>query len=84
MRTIEGGSDRASDARTETREAYFESAGGFTETAIYDRDALGPGATFAGPAVVEEANATTVVPPGDSLRVDEYGNLVIDIDGDDQ
>jgi len=84
MRTIESGSDRASDARTGTREAYFESAGGFTETAIYDRDALGPGATFAGPAVVEEANATTVVPPGDSLKIDEYGNLVIDIDGDDQ
>ncbi|WP_436933745.1 hydantoinase/oxoprolinase family protein [Halovenus marina] len=78
---IEGGSSRASDARKGTREAYFESAGGFTETSIYDRDELGPGATLSGPAVVEEINSTTVVPPGDQLTVDEYGNLRIDVGG---
>jgi N-methylhydantoinase A len=76
---FEGGDGRASDARKGTREAYFKSAGGFTETAIYDRDALGPGAELSGPAVVEEVNSTTVVPPGDTLTVDDYGNLVIDI-----
>lgn len=76
---FEGGGGRASDARKGTREAYFRSAGGFTETAIYDRSALGAGAELTGPAVVEEVNSTTVVPPGDELTVDEYGNLVIEI-----
>jgi N-methylhydantoinase A len=84
MQRAEAGSTRASDARKGTREAYFGSAGGFTETAIYDRAELGPGATFTGPAVVEEVNSTTVVPPTDAVSVDEYGNLVIDIDGGTQ
>jgi N-methylhydantoinase A len=88
------GSDRASDARKGAREAYFESAGGFTETAIYTRDDLGPGASLAGPAVVEltssttagpaseAVNSTTIVPPGDQLTVDEYGNLVVEVGGE--
>jgi N-methylhydantoinase A/oxoprolinase/acetone carboxylase beta subunit len=81
MQTADEGTARASDARKGTREAYFDATDGFTETAIYDRDALGPGAALDGPAVVEEVNSTTVVPPGDTLTVDDYGNLVIDIDG---
>jgi N-methylhydantoinase A len=81
MQTADEGTARASDARKGTREAYFDATDGFTETAIYDRDALGPGAALDGPAVVEEVNSTTVVPPGDALTVDDYGNLVIDIDG---
>lgn len=84
MQAAEEESARASDARKGTRDAYFASADGFTETAIYDRDALGPGARLTGPAVVEEINSTTVVPPGDALTVDEYGNLIIDIDGGEQ
>jgi N-methylhydantoinase A len=32
-----------------------------------------------GPAVVEEATATTVVPPGATLRVDSFGTLVISV-----
>jgi N-methylhydantoinase A len=84
LASADEGSARASDARKGTREAYFKSAGGFTETAIYSRDELGPGATLSGPAVVEEINSTTVVPPGDELSVDEYGNLVIEIGGADE
>ncbi|PSQ17736.1 methylhydantoinase [Halobacteriales archaeon QS_8_69_26] len=83
LEEIEGGSARASDARKGTREAYFESAGGFVETPYYDRDSLGAGASLQGPAVIEEVNSTTVVPPGDALSVDEYGNLVIDVGGGD-
>jgi N-methylhydantoinase A len=32
---------------------------------------------FSGPAVVEEAGTTTVVFPGQTVTVDEYGNLHI-------
>ena len=36
-----------------------------------------PGATLAGPAIVEQLDSTTVVPPGWSLRVDAHGNLLV-------
>ena len=36
-----------------------------------------------GPAVIEEATATTVVPPGATLRVDPFGSLVITATSED-
>ena len=44
---------------------------GFDETPVYDRYALAPGDRFAGPAIIEEREATTVVPPGDNVAIDE-------------
>src|SRR5690606_31020292 len=40
---------------------------------------LTPGVTVQGPAIIEERESTTVVPPGDTLTVDEAGNLRIAI-----
>jgi 5-oxoprolinase (ATP-hydrolysing)/N-methylhydantoinase A len=57
------------------RRAYF--GAGFVETVVYDRYALRPGMTIAGPAIVEEREATTILPPGDRLTVDDAGNLRI-------
>ena len=59
------------------RPAYFPEAGGFVPTPVYDRYALAPGETLVGPAIVEERESTTVVPPGDRLEVDPQGNLRI-------
>lgn len=50
---------------------------GVQETAIYDGDELTPGMQFAGPAIIEEAGATTVIPPGLPCHVDDYGNYHI-------
>jgi N-methylhydantoinase A len=47
--------------------------------AVYDRTTLAPGMTLSGPAVVEEASATTVIDVGGALEVDAYGSLVISI-----
>jgi N-methylhydantoinase A len=52
---------------------------GFVATPTFDRTKLLAGNRIAGPALVEEHAATTVVFPGDRLAVDEYGNLVITI-----
>jgi N-methylhydantoinase A len=71
----------AEGALAATREVHFAEAGGWVETAIYDRAALHPGASFAGPAIVEQADSTTVVPPGAAAEVDAYGNLIIDVRG---
>jgi N-methylhydantoinase A len=50
---------------------------GIHEADIYDGDALEPGAVFDGPAVVESKGTTSVIHPGNSARVDDFGNLVI-------
>ncbi|TAK49410.1 MAG: hydantoinase/oxoprolinase family protein [Xanthobacteraceae bacterium] len=54
--------------------------GGFVEAAIYERDRLPVGGTFDGPAIVEQPDTTSVLPPGTHCRVDEYGNLIIKVD----
>lgn len=53
---------------------------GFVETQIYERDRLPAGAVFEGPAIIEQPDTTTVVPPRTHLRVDDYGNLIIKVD----
>lgn len=62
-----------------TRRAYFGE--GFVETAIYDRKELATGDRFDGPAIVEEPESTTIVPPGDSVVIDGAGNICITIAG---
>lgn len=61
---------------------YFRQ-GGWAETPVYKRDLLRAGNRISGPALIEEHASTTVVQPGDELRVDELGNLQITI-GDDR
>ena len=48
------------------------------ETQIIDRVKLPVGATFAGPAIVEQFDATTVVPPGWAAQVDRFHNLALE------
>ena len=45
--------------------------------AVYDRDTLSPGAKIVGPAIIMEANATTVVEPGWSAEVTKHLHLVL-------
>jgi N-methylhydantoinase A len=65
------------DAQTGERPVYFGEAGGFLDTAIYDRARLPAGARFDGPAIVEQMDSTVVVPPDWRAEVDEYGNIVL-------
>ena len=62
-----------------TRPVYFKETGGFVKTAIYDRDRLKNGARLPGPAIVEQADSTTVLPPGVTATVDPYLNLIVDL-----
>ena len=48
---------------------------------VYDRRRLRPGVEIAGPAIVEQLDATTVVHPGDLARVDAHANLAITLGG---
>lgn len=59
-----------------TRRVYFD--GEYVETPIYGRADLGAGARVDGPAIVEEFGSTTVVFAQWRLRVDDFGNLILE------
>jgi N-methylhydantoinase A len=59
-----------------TRRVFFDSEKA-VDTTIYDRDRLAVGASFTGPAIVEQFDATTVVPAGWHAAVDRHGNLIL-------
>ncbi len=60
------------EARLGERRAHF---GEFVPTPIYERARLPVGARLAGPAIVEQTDTTTVIPPGVTALVDGAGNL---------
>jgi N-methylhydantoinase A len=59
------------------RPAWFPERGGFVETTVYDRYRLGAADELVGPAVVEEAGSTLVVPSGATARVAPSGNIIM-------
>ena len=65
------------NARIGTRQVWFD--GEWLETAIYARDKLPTGGQFVGPAIGEQMDTTIVVEPGNTVLVDEDGNLSIEI-----
>ena len=60
-----------------TRLAYSPIAKDFIPYTVYDRYSLFPGATFDGPAIVEERESTTIVGEDASVSTDDYGFLWI-------
>ena len=65
------------EAQTGRRRVWF--ADGWHDTPIFSRTRLPLDAQFAGPAVIEQLDATTVLEPGDLARLDALGNLVIEV-----
>jgi N-methylhydantoinase A len=59
------------------REAVFPDTGR-VEATVYDRGALGVGETVAGPAILEQPESTTVVPPAWRGRVRDDGTLAVE------
>jgi len=65
------------DPRKGVRPILTEKSGGFVEAQVYERSRIKPGVTFYGPAIVEQADTTTVIEPGWRAEVDVRGNLVM-------
>jgi N-methylhydantoinase A len=63
-------------ARKRDRSAYFAETRGYIPCPVYDRARLPVGATIAGPAIVEEPESTTVLPPGTTAEIDAWANLL--------
>ena len=60
------------------REVWMPGTDGFVACAVYDRDRLKAGNHIVGPAIVEQMDATTVVLPGMTARVEPYLNLILE------
>jgi len=80
--SVSGGPSKRGEAALQVpqpkraRNAYFPEAGGYVDTPVYDRYALTPGMAFAGPAIIEERESTTVIGTGARIRVDAARTLV--------
>jgi 5-oxoprolinase (ATP-hydrolysing)/N-methylhydantoinase A len=74
-----GGTDVAADALLTERKAHFPGNHGVQvySTRFYSRPRLRAGNLITGPAVIEQSDTTTVLPPGARARVDRYGNLIV-------
>ncbi len=59
------------------RPVYFR--GGWRTVPIYQREGLADGSRLAGPAIVEAPDTTILVNPGQSVRMDLFGDLVMDV-----
>ncbi|HRD77525.1 MAG TPA: hydantoinase/oxoprolinase family protein [Hyphomicrobiaceae bacterium] len=64
-------------ARTGVREVWVQSAGAFIAHPVYDREKLSPGHVIAGPAIIEQMDATTVILKSQSALVDAYLNIIV-------
>jgi N-methylhydantoinase A len=63
-------------ARRGSRPVWFD--GGWRDTSIWARLDLPAGAAIGGPAILEQADSTTVIEPGLVGRIDSIGNLVVE------
>ena len=66
-------------ARKGVRRVYLPDARGYADVPVYDRYALGAGATLEGPAIIEERESTVVVNAAARIRVDDRSNVVVEI-----
>jgi N-methylhydantoinase A len=65
-------------ALLEKRKAWFADSG-YVVTPVYDRDRLPRDARIAGPAIVEQMDTTTVLPPKSQAKLDRHGYLHVEI-----
>ena len=63
-------------ARLGSRPVWFD--GGWRDTGVWARLDLPVDAKIAGPAILEQPDATTVIEPGLAGRIDRLGNLIVE------
>jgi N-methylhydantoinase A len=69
------------EAPTSYRRVYFSETDWVERCPVYDRYNLVAGAFGEGPAIIEERESTTVVPPGCRWRIDPYRTLIVELVG---
>jgi 5-oxoprolinase (ATP-hydrolysing)/N-methylhydantoinase A len=79
--TLQRASDDPARAQIAEEPVVFATDGGSERvgTRIYARGRLLAGDDIPGPAIVEQPDSTTVIPPGVQARIDDIGNLVLSV-----
>ena len=77
LKELEAMTTDPADAIKSTRPAYFQQSGGYVDTPRYDRSKLSAGATFTGPAIVEDIDSTAVIGPDTRVEIDAFANVVV-------
>jgi N-methylhydantoinase A len=72
-----GAGDAMAHDRAGERQTWL--GGRWVRSSVYDRRRLLPGAAIEGPAIVEQLDTTTFLGLGDRARVDDAGNLVMEV-----
>ncbi len=68
------------DAYKGTRPVFFSELGpSAIDCPVYNRYYLQPGERFSGPAIIEEMESTTVIGASCEIHVDEYRNIIIEM-----
>jgi N-methylhydantoinase A len=75
MQRFEPAGGKVEDALRERRSVRFD--GKDIETPVYQRERLDVGHVLQGPAVIDQFDCTTVIYPGQQVRVDAFKNLVV-------
>ena len=68
------------EALRPARPVYWSEPGVTMETAVFEGEKLVPGNSLPGPAIVETADTTVVVHPGQILLVDAFGNIELTLE----
>jgi N-methylhydantoinase A len=75
--------DAAMPGPIETRPVWFDAGDGPQDTPVYARDDLRAGMSFSGPAIIEQLDTTTLIPPGVGAIVDGTGTIRMTISRED-
>ncbi|MDN5929438.1 MAG: hydantoinase/oxoprolinase family protein, partial [Hyphomicrobiales bacterium] len=70
------------EAQSGTRRIYLADKDENTEVPVYRRDLLPIDTECTGPFIIEQADTTTVVLPGETARLERHGNLIVSIGRD--
>lgn len=79
MSEIEKGTASPAQAFKKNRKVYFEEFKDYVDCPSYERSQLKAGNVIAGPAIVEQMDTTTVIPPKQKAKIDKYGNIIIKV-----
>lgn len=71
---------KKAEALKEQREVLYENEG-WLKTNVYNRDLLAAGEKISGPAIIEERSASTLIYEDQHAEIDEYGNIIIYLEG---
>ncbi|EON72587.1 hydantoinase/oxoprolinase family protein [Lysinibacillus sphaericus] len=63
-----------------TRQLYVKHTG-WVDVNVYDQQKLVPGYVIQGPAIVENSSSTVVINDKQSIKMDKYGNLIVEMEG---